>query len=226
MIYEDLKFEIEGDNADGVLKLLEKGASVKHLYDDGWQPIHHAAWNGSAKCIEVLLEFGANVEERARDGELETPLLMAAQMGETEAVRVLLSHGAQVGAESRSGSTALHEAAGGGHEAATTLLINHQAPLDHQAVEGDTPLHGAVICNQLQTAKLLIDAGASLTVVDRHGMTPGKCARRQTPDPNFRAEIKALLLAAEEKEMLARETAAAMKQADGERQRTARANRI
>lgn len=48
--------------------LLEQGAQVNQCDEDGWNPLHFAAWNastpGAAEVAELLLEAGANVEER------------------------------------------------------------------------------------------------------------------------------------------------------------------
>jgi len=48
--------------------LLEQGAKVNECDEDGWNPLHFAAWNastpGAAEVAELLLEAGANVEER------------------------------------------------------------------------------------------------------------------------------------------------------------------
>lgn len=64
-----------------------------------------AAGNGHMNVVLFLLENGADVNVRGRDGL--TPLMLASDAGHLEIVRVLLNNGADVNAVNSSGETAL-----------------------------------------------------------------------------------------------------------------------
>lgn len=51
-------------------------------------------------------------------------------------------------------------------------LIAEQAPVDQPQVDGMTALHWAAYYDELATAKLLIEAGASAKLANRYGVTP------------------------------------------------------
>lgn len=60
-----------------------------------------AAKKGKNAQVRALLDRGANLEAKDRDGR--TPLMLAAQYGRVETVRLLLAKGAQPGARDRRG---------------------------------------------------------------------------------------------------------------------------
>jgi ankyrin repeat protein len=76
--------------------LLEAGADVhaKQQNPIAFGAINQAAYFGHHECIQVLLEFKADVN--ALDGHGGTPLVAAALNGEIECVRVLLAAQADV----------------------------------------------------------------------------------------------------------------------------------
>lgn len=79
-----------------------------------------AAANGSAACVRVLLEAGADVN--AADQYKFAALHWAAMKGNPECVSLLLQAGASIEAMAGRGSTAMHIAAKECHVAATALL--------------------------------------------------------------------------------------------------------
>ena len=68
------------------------------------RPLHEAARLWSDHATLLLLEHGADVNVRTKDGT--TSLHVAAQNGRLDNTRTLLEHGANVGAENGRGRTA------------------------------------------------------------------------------------------------------------------------
>jgi len=79
-----------------------------------------AAKNGDIAAVENLLEKGADVNTRAKDGW--TPLMHAAQNGHTAVVKALIENGADVNAKANDNGTALSRAGQGNHTEITKLL--------------------------------------------------------------------------------------------------------
>jgi hypothetical protein len=72
--------------------LLEHGADVDALTDDGLTPLHMAVESGRVEVARVLLEHGANVG--AEDNEGKTPFQIASAGGNDEIMKLLSEHGA------------------------------------------------------------------------------------------------------------------------------------
>jgi uncharacterized protein len=87
-----------------VVKLLvEAGAPLAN--GKGWQPLHYAAFGGSAETVRFLLDRGA--DKNALAPNLYTPLMLAARNGHADAARELLLHKADVSQRGQADETAL-----------------------------------------------------------------------------------------------------------------------
>ena len=62
--------------------------------EDGWTPLHRAAYEGHQEVAKYLIKQGAAVEAKANSGW--TPLHWAAQEGHREVVEYLIEQGAAV----------------------------------------------------------------------------------------------------------------------------------
>lgn len=67
-----LHLSVEYDRDDITRFLINKGAKVKSSCSEGWRPLHHAAFNGNAAIVELLLEMDAYVHAVTDEGT--TPL--------------------------------------------------------------------------------------------------------------------------------------------------------
>jgi len=77
---------------------------------------------------------------------------------------------------SSSGQTLLHLAAFLGFTSLSTFLVRHGADVDARDRNGFTPLHFAVLSRSATCAKILVDAGADLEIVNSHGKTAQEIA--------------------------------------------------
>ena len=122
--------------------------------------LHEACAAGDVQAVQRLLDSGADVnahgEERHWYTGWETPLSWAAEGGHVEVVRLLLARGANL-----SDSRAVCAAAGGGHGAEVLrLLIGNGGDVNEKGQGGRTPLHYAAAAGDLDTCKILLEAGA------------------------------------------------------------------
>jgi ankyrin len=173
------------DDAETADLLLRAKAQANAKNELGATPLWLACMNGSASMVERLLRAGADPNAALPTGE--TPLMTAARTGNVEAVRALLTAGANVNAkESVRGQTALMWAVGQQHPAVVNLLIEAGgdtrarsnvtrrvvrlagaatyagAAVADQDLGGFTPLLFAARVGDLESAKLLVAAGADV----------------------------------------------------------------
>jgi uncharacterized protein len=128
---------------DRVLDVLEAAAlgEVNHLTalldadptvitwrsEDGFTPLHYAAFLGGAAAVEVLVERGADVAAVTENAMRVEPLHSATAARDIDAVACLLAAGAPVDAQQTGGWTALQQAAQNGHETLVMMLLANGA---------------------------------------------------------------------------------------------------
>ncbi len=93
--------------------------------------------NGRPKVAKLLIERGADVDSRDRDGR--TPLITASECGQLEVARLLLDHGVDVNTRTRNYSTALHHTSYNGNFEMVRLLLEHGANVNIQDANRQTP---------------------------------------------------------------------------------------
>jgi ankyrin repeat protein len=82
--------------------LVDKGAPV---VQDGWAPLHYAAFEGRADVIKYLI--GKQADKNALGPNGYSPLMLAVRSGHLEAVRTLLYEDADLKIKGPAGETAL-----------------------------------------------------------------------------------------------------------------------
>ncbi|WP_286232177.1 ankyrin repeat domain-containing protein [Wolbachia pipientis] len=143
---------------------------------EGWTPLHVAALHGRANIVGVLLEKGANVNEKGwRDA---TPLHFAARNGHASVVEVLLAKGANVDEKGWRDATPLHFAAGNGHKKTVEVLLKAEANVNAVDIEGWTPLHVAALHGRANIVGVLLEKGANVNEKGWRDATPLHFAAR------------------------------------------------
>lgn len=102
----------------GVARILvERGAPVSQ---EGWAPLHYAAFEGRDQMVRFLLDKGAEKDALAPNGY--TALMLAARNGHADAARILLQDDADFRIQSPDGATALKIAQARNDRALVELL--------------------------------------------------------------------------------------------------------
>ena len=154
--------------------LLEQGAYVDQIDQQGMWPLLVAVHNGDADVVRALLDGGADANKARTDGG-STPLLMAAQEGHAEVVRMLLDGGADANkATTDNGTTPLLWAAQKGHAEVVRMLLDGGADANKATTDnGETPLLWAGQEGHVEVARMLLDCGADVNKASTNdGETP------------------------------------------------------
>ena len=179
-----LHWAVRNDDAKLVDQLIRAGANAKAQNRYGVTPIALACENGSAPVVERLIKAGVSANTTGPLGE--TALHLCARTGKPEALRVLLTNGARVDTiENWRGQTPLMWAAAEGNVDAMKLLIEAGADVNARSTiivwerqrseeprdkwlppGGLTPLLFAARDGKTASAKVLLDAGADVNIVD------------------------------------------------------------
>ncbi|KAI0410672.1 ankyrin repeat-containing domain protein [Xylaria grammica] len=154
-----------------IAKLLRGRNSKIHVRDpeQGDTALVLAAWRGHADVLSLLLDSGADVNVRNRDGE--TALMRAGRWDDEATVRLLLDRGADVNMRSKDGETALMSASRWGNEAAVRLLLDRGADINMRSKHGETALMAASGWGNEPAVRLLLDSGADVNGRNRNGET-------------------------------------------------------
>ena len=150
-------------------------ANPAALNDTTWTaartPLHAAIRGQRPEVARLLIERGADVNARDRDGV--SVLSTAALLGQTEIATLLIDRGADLREDvDRRGLGPLHMAASRGHAEVVSLLLARGAPLEGRQPEGVTPLHLAASRGRLAAAQVLVTAGADPNARSRTDWAP------------------------------------------------------
>jgi ankyrin repeat protein len=103
---------------------------INDYTDDGWTPLHLAAFFGHPRVVELLLAHGADVVAVSKNANGNTPLHAALAANQKLVAGLLLGHGADVNAADAGGWRPLHLAAANSNlDAMKTLVAQGADPL-------------------------------------------------------------------------------------------------
>jgi ankyrin repeat protein len=130
-----------------------------------------------AQLLELLFEYGAQINPEIRPPFKYTPLQWAANLGTAKMVGILIAKGADVNAPParRRGGTALQLASRGGWGEIVVTLLNRGADVDAEPsnANGRYALEEAAENGRLDTVKILLNAGASTKLGVRDQISNG-----------------------------------------------------
>src|SRR5258706_4355853 len=179
------------DDVESAGLLIRAGANVNAANDLGVTPLWTASLNGSAAMVRSLLEAGANPNAALLAGE--TPLMVAARSGYPGIVEQLIAKGANVNARGARAQTALMWAVAQKHPDVVKALLAHGAGVEARSEiwsqgmavpphgypgynrasphGGDTALMFAARVGDLDSARLLVAAGANVNDAEAWGVS-------------------------------------------------------
>jgi uncharacterized protein len=179
---------------DGVQRLLDDGADPDAADDLGRTAVTHAAYDGHPRVVRLLVGAGADID--LQDATRSNALLSTGETGFVDVLEEVLRAEPDLTRTNRFGGTALIPAADRGHVDVVRRLLETEIDVDHVNDLGWTALLEAVILGDgglrhTEIVRLLVDAGADVSIGDREGVTAPEHARAAGYD-----EIVAILEAA------------------------------
>ena len=164
-----------GDTAAAV-RLINKDVDLEVRDSAGRTPIIVAAFASHENLVRLLTEAGADIN--ALENQAYDVVTIAAVANDLPMLDIVLELGASSGnITSPYEGTALIAAAHLGHHEVVKRLIEADAPLDHINNLHWTALIESVVLGSggpehIETARLLLTAGADKTIADKNGVTP------------------------------------------------------
>jgi len=154
----DLFTAIRDGDVQNVRRLLDNGADVNSRDPEGNTPLIQAAFYATPECVGLLLKKGADANAANSVGA--TALIRATT--NYEKTRSLLDAGAKVRVRTTDyGSTPLILAARrAGNSRTVKLLLEHGANATEHDNAGISPIIAGAASNEVETVRLLLDAGA------------------------------------------------------------------
>ncbi|CAH2219621.1 ankyrin repeat and SOCS box 9 isoform X1 [Pelobates cultripes] len=142
-------------------KLINQGFSVNQITADHVSPLHEACLGGHPACVKLLLKHGAEVN--IPNVDWKTPVFNACVSGNVACVNLLLKHGASPNGICDVASP-IHEAARRGYSDCVESLSLAGASVQQSISHLGSPLYMACENQKVDTAKKLLELGASANV--------------------------------------------------------------
>lgn len=165
--YDDFFKAVSLDDADTVVKLLNRGFDPNTPSPDGSQGLMLAMQDSNLKVARVLVRY-KQTQVDPRNKKDETPLMLAALRGDMELVLALINRGADI---NKPGWAPLHYAATKGSVPIVRELLDKSAYIDAESPNGTTPLMMAAMYGSPEVVKILLEAGADPTLKNGLGLT-------------------------------------------------------
>ena len=107
----------------------KNGHNLEVMNEEGWSLLHLTAKFNRLHALQLLIEFGCNIDGKNEKRSDETPLIVASTNGHHVAVKILLFHGCDPNAMDSFGMTSLMHAANEGHFEVVKVLLENGGTL-------------------------------------------------------------------------------------------------
>ncbi len=160
---------------DAVKTLLEQGVDVGTTNKEGRTALTAAVMGNHLEIAKLLIDAGANPD--LQDSQSNNALLVTGETGNVDMLHEVLRANPDFTLTNRFGGTALIPAADRGHLEYVREFLKTEINVDHINNLGWTALLEAVILGDggqrhTEIVRLLLEAGADITIADRNGVTP------------------------------------------------------
>ena len=155
------------EGADITQMLLEKGADIHILDDQGKSALENAVIHSNIKMIDLLLKHGASVNEKGESGE--RPLDHSCLDGNIKVAEYLIEKGAEI--NPKDSNSPLAVAAVCARLDTVAFLLSKGADPNHKNDKGETALLQACYCGSLPVVKILVEGGADVNTCNNTGDT-------------------------------------------------------
>jgi ankyrin repeat protein len=173
-----LVLAIDRRNIDMVEALIQAGANIQDVDEDGEPPLLHALRSRSESIIQRLLDSGASPNVTSRNGT--SAILLAAQNGIPWMVQMLLSQNASLAPRSSDGLDPLMAACQDGSEEIVDMLIAAGMKADRVDKSGANALIYAVQSGTRILIEKILGLNPDINVFDASGQTALHWAARRT----------------------------------------------
>lgn len=187
--------------------LLLHGAEPNKLDKFGRTALQRSAWKGSKECTEILLQYGAELKHCDKHGR--TPLFYACRSNSDETAVMLLDvlltqkiPMAKINAITKCKRSVLWRAANSGFDKVVDKMLKAaQAENDTDSLalnlqdtpKSMSPLQRAACLGHLECVRLLLDANADVTLLDKNGKTALVLAYEQWTLANDHASFEEII---------------------------------
>ncbi|KAK3364612.1 ankyrin repeat-containing domain protein [Lasiosphaeria hispida] len=155
----DFSNPLTGATSNGhgeIVELLLQARANPNVFggQDGSTPLVNACLSLQAKYIDLLVRYGAVVDQK--DPDEDTPLIVSALVGDSECVKVLLNYRADINLGGKHHGSALHAAASRGHVETCKLLLENGAAVNKRGGPYDSVLQAAAASGSSECVKLIL----------------------------------------------------------------------
>jgi ankyrin repeat protein len=166
--HKDIFSAIVNCDLESVRSLLGSSSCLEDRNDSGRTPLLESTMLGYEQIVNEILKHKPQLEAVDEDGS--TALILGAGFSRNQIIIKLVMAGANVNGRNRdTGETALVRASGWGTVECVTTLLNLGA--NSNAHYGVTALMNTAFNNRVDCARVLLDWGASLDMIDKRGRT-------------------------------------------------------
>ena len=179
-----LNFCALNDNFECARILLKHGAQINSTCENGYFPVHLAAFKGSNKVLNIFFEEGLRLgisKEKLlsfTDADNNKPLHSAVQVNNILAVKLCLINGSKIDETTDTDNlTPIHVACSQGSLEILVIMLENQPQLKEKVINMKdinqmTPLHKASMFDHVEIVDYLLKNGANINATDEENRTP------------------------------------------------------